>query len=378
MRKITKYRGGFIPGAGRYVRTAASVAAPVMIKKARTSAKYGKYVSLMDRLAGRPVEKLVNSFLTGKATPSGFILPKLGVITTPGQKSRYSKVTNKGTGITRSKYVSGMAKPIPKDLYNVAYKQTYVLSNGDANFTVPNTGSTSSTTRGIASYGFLSAGYVDTLVAQFPASTTAKSQLGSFYFGSTKSILTVTSATNINCTLRVYECVARRDTNISTYNNPVSAWQNGIDQTIGGSTTSTYSLLGVYPSSSPFFREYWHVENYFDIDLAAGGTHIHTSTYNVNTVYPNCLYANHGSTSTMAGLTRYYLFVLSGTPVHDSTNENNVSLGGAKVDVNIVQTHEYYSMPFTDEGLHTNIAGDAITTAEVIADADLTEVGILN
>lgn len=376
--KLSKYRGGgFFSAVGKVAKRAVSTVTPLLVRKARNS-KYRKYVNMADTLLGQPVEKALGDAFSRFSTSSGLVIPKIGVLTSPKIKSSYFKINNMGTGITRSKYTSGTSVPVPKSIYNNAYKQTFVLSDIDSNFTVPNTGTTSSTTRGVAQYGFLEVGDITTLVAQFPASATASSQLGSFYFGGTKSVLTVTSATNLNCSLRVYECVAKRDTNIAQYRTPVDAWSNGLDQTIGGSTTSTYSVLGMYPSSSPFFREYWHVENYFDIDLAAGGTHVHTSTYNVNSTYPNCLYANHGSTSTMNGLTRYYLFVLSGTPVHDSTNENNVQLGGAKVDVNIVQTYEYYSIPFTDEGLHTVVVGDTITTAEVLTDSSFTESGVIN
>lgn len=380
--KMTRYRGGFTPSfrrkASSFVKRAASVGGSLLMRRARSNPRYRQAFSIADAIAGQPVESAISGLLKGHTTSSGVVLPKLGVLTSPRLKSSYFKITNNGTGITRTRYDSGSAKPVPKSIYTNAYKQTYVLSDGDSNFTVPNSGIMPNATRGVAQYGFLEILDLKNLIGAFPSSVTSKSPLGSFYFGNTKSVMSITSATNLNCSLRVYECVAKRDTNISYYRTPIDAWSRGIDETVGSSTSTTYTSIGVYPSTSPIFREFWHVENYFDIDLAAGGTHIHTSTYHVNSTIPNCLVSEHGDTSAMAGVTRYYLFVLSGTPVHDSANENNVALGSVKVDVNIVQTYEYYSIPFTDEGLVTSLSSDLITTGEVVTDSDFIETQIIN
>ncbi len=372
-------KGGFINSPlGKMAGRAASMAGSSAVNRYRSNPKYRKYFSTIDAIAGKPIEKMLFDAFAKHATGSGLVIPKLGVLTSPLIKSRYLKVKGRGTGITRSIYTSGRAMPIPKTLYKTAYRQIFVKSDQEANFSVPVTGVTSTSTHGVAEYGFLRVGELKTLIKEFPDGVYSKSALGSFYFSNVKSVLSITSATNINCSVRVYECTAKRDTSVSQYVTPEESWSSGLYATTGRAQRDAYTNLGMYPGNSEFFRNYWHVENYIDIDMQSGSSHVHTSTYNINSSFPNCLFHyQRDPKATIAGLTRYYLIVLTGTPVHDADNPSLVGMGSAKVDVNVTQTFEYYANPFTDEGLAFNVASDDIGTQDVVTETTIKETEVM-
>lgn len=352
-----------------------AIPAGVTYAGAQARQRFPKATQFADRMFGTPFEQALLRFIADNKSKTGTTIPGVGVITTPSSKSFYAKVTNKGTGLTRSTYTVGRSLNVPRSVVNVGYKCNRVIFDTDSNFSISNSNGNN---RGVYEFVSLTAGYLSSFQTQFPSSVHALTPLAKLYMSNTKSIVSITSATNINVSLRIYELVSKIDTNVANYKTPVSAWSTGLDEKVGSATTSSYTLIGMYPSMSDYLREYWHIDAYYDVELPAGQSHVHTSTYNVNKMIPACRWSNHGTTSTIAGVTRAYLFVLSTTPVHDATTETNVSLGVGKVDINITQNFEFWAVPESDSQLSWLITGDAITTAEVVSDSDLTETGLVN
>jgi len=385
--KMSRYRGGFLPVLYRGASTALKNPAVrdymtgISYRAANAVSSYlpQKFNSRVKKITGRTTASWIQGLAGKFMGKSAVIIPGIGVLKNPYSKSAYQKITNKGTGITTTNYVSGTTQQIPKSVEKNAYKQQYVVSSTGENFPLSNTGAASYTTRGVAQYVHMDDADLNAFATLLPSNTDAKSDLATMYMSSCKSVISMTSSTNMNVSVRIYECVSKKDTNIATYRTPEVAWQNGIDQTVGTSDTNSYKNIGVYPSMSPFFRDYWHVDGYYDVELAAGASHIHKSTYNINSYVPFSWFRNHGGSAATSGLTRAYLFVLSTTPIHDASNEDAIALGKGKVDINIVNTYEFYGIPFTDEGLSYDLGSDSIaTTQELVTDSDFIETGVVN
>jgi len=388
-RRIRRLRGGFLlngkpnvslsrrmPTATDYMDSLAKKGAYAV--GSLVGKRYPRASAWAYKATGMTPGDMLFSFYNKFKSNTGFVVPGLGVLKRPSTSSSYSKITNKGTGLTTTKYSCGIPTSIPKSLDKNAYKQQYVVSSAGENFPVDNISASSATTRGVGQYLHLDDTDLTTFANLLPANTDAKSDLATMYMASAKSIVTITSASNMNMSLRIYECVSKKDTNIATYRTPEDAWKNGIDQMVGTSDSNSYKNIGVYPSMSPFFRDYWHVDSYYDIELAAGSSHVHKSNYNINSYVPFSWFRNHGGSAVTSGLTRAYLFVLSTTPVHDSTSEAAIALGRGKVDINILTTYEFYGIPFTDEGLSYDLGSDVVTTAEIVTDSDFIETTVVN
>lgn len=387
---MRRYRGGYVPGGRTFssmpVRTGRTsmgnrplssrlVGAGVNAGNMYLNRKFPKAYKAFSSYAGMsPLDFAVMLYEKHKGN-SGSSIPGMGVITSPSSRSAYFSIKNKGSGMTSSKYTTGKATSLPKSVDKNAYRVHYVLSNPAENFNIQNP---TSIQNGVAQYLTLTDTIMNTVSSLIPGGTLGTSDLASMYMSSIKSVITITSATNLNCKLRIYECVSKKDTNISKYRTPIDAWANGIDATTGGASATTYQSIGLYPSNSAFFRDYWHVDSYYDIELAAGASHQHKSTYNINTTIPFSWFKNHGGSAVTSGLTRAYLFVLSSSPVHDSSDEGLVRLGVSSVDINIVQTFEAYGIPNTDETLSLAIAGDNVVSERVITQSDIIESVVQN
>jgi len=306
---------------------------------------------------------------------------KGGFMPIPGAKAGYARALNKGTGLSTTNYTFGKAINIPKGVRTNGYKCNYIVSNVDENFNIENP---STVFKGVKQYITANDATLQALITAIGSDATiinvsTSDETANMYLSNISSEITITSATNLNCSLRIYECVAKRDTNIANYRTPIDAWKNGIDKAEGSQDDTFYQAIGIYPSNSPFFRDYWIVDAYYDVPLGAGKTHIHKSTYNTNMTIPYSFILNHGGSAVLSGLTRAYLFVLSSSPIHDSTNESNVALGLANVDINIVQNYEYYAIPYSSQRFTFSLGSDAIANSpEVVADSDLSEVAVVN
>lgn len=313
------------------------------------------------------------------------ILPGLGTI--PWKVTRSvgpQKIANKGSGLTRSTYTAGRNKMSSwvKEGQKYIYNSILDVNAFNLKTTVPYNGVTSSSmlvngelvSASLKMFG----GSGATTTPSSSSYLSMEGRTGDIYLKEAKRILKITSATNLNCSLRVYELVARKDALSSQFTNPVTAWADGVDAAFGVNSSVDYKAPGIYPGHSKYFRVYWAIDKVIDIQLAAGASHEHVSTYNLNYLMPNCTIALDASANVYAGVTRAYLFVLSSTPVHDSVTEANVNLGIASVDIYISQTLEYYGKAGKSTVINFEFSQDAVTTGNVIADADIGEEAIVN
>lgn len=328
------------------------------------------YMRMVERniLGGKKLDSFVADALSKGMGQSGVTLPGMGVIA--AARTAYGgTTTNKGSGITKTTYEFGEKRKVPDSIKDNNPRFVWLASGADYNFSIANP---TAVTQGTGVQTFYTSGTMSVLRAYLDQDTSAIPDGGSdkIYLKDCNSKVTITSASNLNQTLRIYECIAKRDILNTVYNNPEVAWSTGIDNLKSNQNPdgASFRLLGLFPGNSPAFRTYWHVDKYYDIELKAGATHIHESLYNINDAIQNDVWLQNNSGTALAGLTRAYLFVLNTSPIHDSATETNVAMGIGKVDINIQQQYEYHAMRGTRSYLNWTIAQDAITNAEVVTD----------
>lgn len=375
--RVVRIRGGSNPVGISKVNTPSygGFSVPNLIATARILGSAFRFIApkkyeAFRRFAQTPAGAAISDF--AKKTLGA--QPGVGVVISTAFKTPLRRVINKGTGVTKTSHVIG-TYTVPDRVKANGLKTTYVRSNTGDNFALANT---SAVFNGVAELPTLRAGVLQTIITGFPSGQYSTGQTGHFYIGKVHTKMTVTSATNLNCRLRIYECVARQDNSNTSYITPIAAWSNGLDASLGTISATDYQSIGVYPSHSVFFREFFHVEQMYDIELAAGGSHVHESHYNISTVFANCRVQNYSTSHNIAGLTRFRLLVLSSTPIHDAVNEDNVALGVVTVDINNQETYEVYALPSSENQMTLDLLADIVTTAEVVTDSSISETGIVN
>lgn len=271
-----------------------------------------------------------------------------------GLKSRMSAmnpVRIVGTGITNSKFRSGnrlsakspfarfLAGTCQKITTHTAETASIVSSTVNRNqvedfFCLRGTTDMTSAIAG----GFLGTGSIDN--SADTAMISGQQPVQSLYTTRTRGTLSLTSRSEANIIVKIYELVANQDTPSSVGNQyyPVILWRNGLDA-LGDGNNSDYHDPGMSPTRSPYFNEYWTIEKSYQINLKAGASHVHTFEYN-----PNCAVLQYraGINYTLAHLTRATMVVVQGTPVHDATTNTIVGLGFAGVDAVYDLYTDYY------------------------------------
>lgn len=149
---------------------------------------------------------------------------------------------------------------------------------------------------------------------------------------SVEKVYTMTNNTNATMELDIYDIVLKKDVPKSQLvlsngiyytllGDPWTYWKQGTLATEGQASTFTPTpaeLLGVLPSDSPFFKDYFKVLQKKTVHLPLGSGHRHT----VN-LTPNWLVKESEMTSSvyngLAGHTMYCMFVVRGFPVTDTS-----------------------------------------------------------
>lgn len=303
--------------------------------KLRSGATTGPYVRNAEKKMANAVMNLLrmNKGESSGINPSGSVLALPG--TTP-----YQKIANIGTGLTRTNYTFG--KPIRNSWTRDGQKYTQAVTNVGVALATAQGYNGIQDLSGIGVSGEIAA-YSQKMFAGSGVtsnnSSTSYLSMGGYdtemFLAHMKRTVYITSSTSVNCTLRIYECVAKLDSSDIDVITPFTAWRTGLFQQMGdayvtGALTGTVYQIGMFPSAVRCFRTFWHIDKYFDIQLPAGSSHIHTSEYNVNATIP---FQRAANTNIMGGISRFNLYVLSGTPVHAVGDTTVVGMGSTSVDI---------------------------------------------
>lgn len=381
-------------GVPRRLTAMPSQTSPRLAKAMNTGTKvYRAAASLYNTLSPSAKAYIRNSAINLAEKVAKGVSPTKGVLPIPGSgvlvgKSMYQTLANKGTGITYTTTNIGVNKPNKRWIRD-GQKYIFRRMNGNSCFKIKN--NQGGYSNGLKSYNYLNREWIATCVGHYytgSGSTADKTQdayLGQtsrtadMYIHSCKSTVRITSATNLNVTLRIYDLTARFDTSNANVTSPQTAFEYGIDAAFGTNSVLTAGEEGVYPSHSKYFRDVWAVNKFTDISLKAGGSHVHTVNRNIHHVFPLWKQALITDQEHIySGLTGAFLFVLIPTPVHDQSNEDNVGLGTGSVDVVISTTIETYGKTASSTVINTENSEDLVTIAKLMVDNDLKDYTIEN
>lgn len=383
---ITRLRGGYKaprPSVNVNVKTGNQL--PPIVSGALDT--YGKVSKVYSRLPLKYRKMLKKTMMDIVGNVARGRSPMEGVLPIPGSgvlvgKSIYQTITNRGTGLTYTNTKIGKYRP---NTLWVREGQKYVFRrmNGNSCFKIKNG---SGFSNGLKGYNYLTREWIATCVGHYytgTGSTSDRTQdsylsqtaiTGDMYIHSCKSTVRITSSTNLNVNLRIYDLTAKYETSNSNVTDPQNAIQYGLDAAYGTNNAQFAGMEGIYPSHSKYFRDVWAVNKYTDISLPAGASHIHTVTRDIHHVFP--LWKQSLITDQehlYSGITGSFYFVLTPTPVHDQTNEDNVGLGVCSVDVVITTTVETYGKTAASAVLNSENIEDLVTTQEIIADTSISE-----
>ena len=210
--------------------------------------------------------------------------------------------------------------------------------------------------------GTTAAGFQATLSYEFFGTAQLRQLLGSVSSNSPKRVvakglnneLTFTNFTNAPVEIDIYDLVLKRDmyndynftTPIDTYivpPYPESYWGEGLNAQAGVPTASQQQkTVGVSPTDSQLFKDWFVVKKRTTVLLPLGGAHRHFVTIKTNRIIDTMLAGNATNVRGLAGYTTYTMWNYKGLPVFNTTGgSGNVTTSAAQVGVVSVQRLKY-------------------------------------
>lgn len=345
VQQIPKQYAPYVAAASQFVKS------PVGQLAVRTAGKYVKKV-----LSSRTIESQINA----KNLPHN-----ISKVFNPTQ------VHGKGTGISESKYK--MSTPVSAKLaayLGTCQKKVSIMTNRGVATSLANQQHAfayrmldfPAYTRAIADV-FTGSGTIDDPTATLMLAGNNATE--SIVFARVDAKLHIQTRYESNIIVKIYDLVAKHDMPTAPASDPVQAWRDGLDALVDG-TASSYNVLESLPTMSPYFNAYWSVTNVTEINLQAGGGHLHELSYaphaSINQLRATTV-DNYGH------LTRAVMIVLSGHALHGAGAEtNSVLVGSAGIDVFMTSYTTTYT-PIKGRGVyHDYSTYQTVANEQTIAD----------
>jgi len=213
----------------------------------------------------------------------------------------------------------------------------------------------------------------DLALALASTPTIERRATSSLYYGSVEMETAFTNQELTTCYLSIYDMKPRFHMPGAAY-RPAAMWELGIQYETGeGQTIDSYLDVYQKPFRSEFFTNFYNVLNVQRVELSPGSTHKHTVRYHLNTkilgfkLEPFVYLKNY---------TNFQMYVVSGTPVNDSTVLTNVSTSTVALDVvrklvyNFTLSNQARTQIVNTSSLPTITAANVITDTTIIPDAE--------
>ena len=187
---------------------------------------------------------------------------------------------------------------------------------------------------------------------------------GSFWVDQARCKWMFQNQSEANTFLTLYEFVARRDSNVG----PSLAFSSGMTAIQAGGT-STADDIGATPFMTTRFTQNFKILKKFNVELAQGRTHIHTSMYYMSKNYREAMYEMDTGDTVYAGWTRGLFIICNGSPYNSAATKTNVSTTPVAID--LVTSFTYKT--------HPNLANKATfevqTDFPTFADGQIIDIG---
>lgn len=251
---------------------------------------------------------------------------------TQQRKKRPGRITTHGDNMSSSvnsigkKFLSRFDKYIAKKIVS---PQT-VFYNGTAQL--------ASTTgvQAISSLSFMTSSDLNDLFLQAQGGV-ASSAPTKVFFKSGKSIYRLRNQSNCVAKLTVYDIVVRRNPPSSSLDTPIECWSKGLADY---NVASGIVTVGHTPFRSPEFNQYFSVNRATTVFLEPGQQHDHTVYYRYNRLLDSTTFQNSSGVS-VAGLTRFCMFVAHGSLGHESAQPSTISYMPVTIDIAWSKEYSY-------------------------------------
>lgn len=205
----------------------------------------------------------------------------------------------------------------------------------------------------------------DVTRASAPVNPTFNQIAASALYYSTMELLT--TFTNMEMTtsyLDIYEIEPRF--HIAAGSDPATLWESGL--AYEGAASGSIDYVYETPFKSRTFCLFYKVKKIIKIELSPGQSHKHKATYHVNKRVDGAILEYY---DIMRDMTKFQMYVVSGTPVNDATNNQLVSTSTVAMDVVNRLTYKYVRDAVIRDSYITTTALGPITTANVINDVTI-------
>lgn len=178
----------------------------------------------------------------------------------------------------------------------------------------------------------------------------------------------ISNASSANVFVKIYECTARNDFNLTTtssvlgvaINQPSGAFDQGVYDVNTGMSSLT---LGVTPFQSSLFTQNWIVDKIYHVELGAGRTHKHLSQFSPNTI----IHESRSSRNVnLEKVTRGVMILAYGSPINDTTSSSAVSTSLIALNIVRKETSKFQfinpqgQVYYNQQGLGTVALGEHI------------------
>lgn len=268
-----------------------------------------------------------------------------------------------GNGSTRSSYTCGSAR-MPKDVWTM-FQQNQKFTYSTVGAQRLNSTAYGSQVVDYASFAPGSLWTSDLGRALGAVPTNGQVSTSTLCYGTLKATTTYTNVELTTTYLHIYEMEPRFHLAAANNQDPIALWNLGLNYECD--TTGVVYSSNIY--SSPFkshrFVDYFKVKKIFSIELPAGGSHTHVSTYHLNRKLRGSICLSHGA---IRDFTKYQMYIASGTPLNDSLT--NVSTSTIALDVVTRREHDFtYDATYREKALFENNLIAITGTVNVISDA---------
>lgn len=157
----------------------------------------------------------------------------------------------------------------------------------------------------------------------------------------------ITNQTDGHCHMTLYDCIPRRDTDLS----PVTAINQGqrvlqdnqaTDGLVSIPAANNQNRLGVEPYSIPVFQQRWKIVNQRTIIMHPGQVHRHTLNYNVNKMFNSTIL--NAENTYIRGFSACTMIKQHGFPASLIADENISTIGPSKLNV-VIKKEITYAQP---------------------------------
>jgi len=175
-----------------------------------------------------------------------------------------------------------------------------------------------------------------------------------------------------NVEIHIYDVSCKNDATLA----PQQALYQGLNDESDGSFgfSNTVVPIGLVPTQSALFNQFYRVKQHTRIILAQGQSHSHSCYIKPMRVMNSELMTD--ASLSLKGLSMWTMIVVNGLPQNDSTTKTQVSTGNCALDIVATKTIKYtWSSDTNNSYFYTNTLPSAFTVGENIVNIGSGAIG---